>query len=178
MFIIITINNKKKFIGHFESLIEEENKRGLNLRNEERPEYAFSIEDNTDETLDLQELLTLKERKNCSSNVHLQVIHQIKLNLSTDQPASLYYYKRWIWMNFPWICQHKSEIEFGQLLAAYESQETRMGSIFMRCLAIIYLNKLKKQNVFGGKNAGGNKRGSKNQSSANISQITICQSTM
>ena len=101
--------------------------------------------------MDLKELLNLNGRKSIQNDDHLKIIHQIKLNLSSDHPSSQYYYKRWIWMNFPWICQHKPGKSFQEFISFFEAQETRIGSVFMQCLSIVYLNKLKKDNVFSNK---------------------------
>ena len=42
-----------KFIKYFENLIEVENNRGINLRKEDIPQYAFSLEDNTIVKMDI-----------------------------------------------------------------------------------------------------------------------------
>lgn len=120
--------------------------------------------------MDINELLSLNDRKDKNNNHHLKVIHQIKLNMTTDQRSSLYYYKRWIWMNFPWICQHGGRKSFGQLVDYFESQETRLGSVFMQCLGIIYLNKFKKESVLNSRPKGEGLH-------ANLSQLTMHQST-
>ena len=140
------------------------------MRKEENPEYAFSLEDNTNEKMDINELLNLNDKRGRNDNEHLKVIHQIKLNMATDHASSLYYYKRWIWMNFPWICQHGAKKSFGQLVDFFESQETRIGSVFMQCLGIIYLNKFKKESVL-------NSKPKQEGLTTNLSQMTICQST-
>lgn len=33
-----------------------------------------------------------------------KAIHEIDLNLEPKITASFYYYKRWLWIAFPWIC--------------------------------------------------------------------------
>jgi len=159
-----------KFIGHFENLIEEENKRGINLRKEDNPEYAFSLEDNINEKMDINELLNLNGRRSRKDDEHLKVIHQIKLNMGVEGVSRLYYYKRWVWMNFPWICQHGAKKSFGQLVDFFEAQETRLGSVYMQCLGIIYLNKFKKESVF-------NSKPKQKHLMTNLSQMTECKST-
>lgn len=153
-------------MAYFENLIEEEEKRGINLRREENPKYAFSLEDNTNEQMDLNELLNLKGRRGKNADEHLRVIHQIKLNKAVVRPSSLYYYKRWIWMNFPWISQHGAKKTFGCLVDLFEAQETRIGSVFMQCLGIVYLNKFKKESVFAKTKRGG------------LAGVSECQSTV
>ena len=138
---------KQKFISFFESLIEEEKKRGINLKKETNITYAFQIEDDEETQMDIQELLVLKGRKTNSDNDHLKPIHQIKLNLTVDLPSKLYYYKRWVWMNFPWICLYKSKKQFSHFIDGIEAQETRTGAVFLQCLGIVYMNRIKKESV-------------------------------
>jgi hypothetical protein len=33
-----------------------------------------------------------------------KIINDIDLNIDQEIPPSFYYYKRWLWMTFPWAC--------------------------------------------------------------------------
>lgn len=121
--------------------------------------------------MDINELLELNDRRSQRGNEHLRPIHNIKLNMGTESRSSLFYYKRWIWMNFPWICQHGARKSFGTLVDFFEPQETRLGSVFMQCLGIVYLNKFKKESVLSSRPAR------KAGLGAELSQMTECQST-
>lgn len=112
----------------------------------------------------------MNDRRAQKANEHLRVIHQIKLNMGTESKSSLYYYKRWIWMNFPWICQHGANKSFGQLIDFFEPQETRLGSVFMQCLGIVYFNKFKKESVLSSKPSA-------KGLAVNLSAMTECRST-
>lgn len=109
------------------------------------------MEDDEETQLDIQELLILKGRKTNSDNDHLKPIHQIKLNLTVDLPSRLYYYKRWVWMNFPWICLYKSTKSYSRFINGIEAQETRTGAVYLQCLGIVYMNRVKKMSVLSQK---------------------------
>lgn len=46
-----------------------------------------------------------------------KAIHQIDLNITQKQGPSFYYYKRWVWMIFPWAClQTDQRFTFSKLI--------------------------------------------------------------
>ena len=59
-----------------------------------------------------------------------KAIHDIDLNIDPMIPPSYYYYKRWIWMMFPWACLQSDEIfTFSGLINQCYSNKLRYLSV-------------------------------------------------
>lgn len=57
--------------------------------------------------------LTLdKTDNNKMESLAQQYIENIDLTIETEAPPKFYYYKRWLWMIFPWVIFFKSFIKF------------------------------------------------------------------
>ena len=45
-----------------------------------------------------------------------KLINKIDLNIQPKKPRKYYYYKRWIWMNFPIICMAHEKNTFSEFI--------------------------------------------------------------
>lgn len=59
-----------------------------------------------------------------------KLIHEIDLNIEDEIPPSFYYYKRWLWMTFPWAClQTDLRFSFSNLINQCYSSNLRYLSV-------------------------------------------------
>ena len=59
-----------------------------------------------------------------------KIINDIDLNIDQEIPPSFYYYKRWIWMTFPWAClQTDQRFSFSKLINQCYSSNLRYLSV-------------------------------------------------
>lgn len=116
------------------------------MQNEDEEEFAFSEDQLEHKSMNLEDLLE-KESRQDNENSHLDIIHQIRLGIINSEPCDYYYYKRWVWMNFAWLTQYRNTKPFSQQVNCIETNEFGIGSLYMKCLAIVFEQKLKKQNV-------------------------------
>ena len=60
----------------------------------------------------------------------LKVINEIDLAIEEDVPPKFYYYKRWLWMTFPWAClQTDQRFSFSNLINQCYSFNLRYLSV-------------------------------------------------
>lgn len=59
-----------------------------------------------------------------------RLIHDIDLNIDEEIPPTFYYYKRWLWMTFPWAClQTDQRFSFSNLINQCYSSNLRYLSV-------------------------------------------------
>lgn len=59
-----------------------------------------------------------------------KLIHDIDLNIEDEVPPTFYYYKRWLWMTFPWACmQTDQRFSFSNLINQCYSSNLRYLSV-------------------------------------------------
>lgn len=59
-----------------------------------------------------------------------KLIQDIDLNIEDEVPPSFYYYKRWLWMTFPWACLQKDQrFSFSNLINQCYSSNLRYLSV-------------------------------------------------
>ena len=137
--------NRDKFLGYFERKLNEKAK--LRTKNNKGAEvYEFDVEDSQDDIIASNEMLLLQEKDN-QVDEYTQMIMGIDLTIEPPANKHFYYYKRWVWMNFPLICLSKEKTNFSDLMAyCYSESKSSLDyeqdrSIYINCLLII--NQLK-----------------------------------
>lgn len=137
--------NRDKFIGYFEDKLHE--KARLRTKNNKNTEsYEFEIEDYQENIIASNEMLLLQEKDN-HVDEYTKIIMNIDLTIEPQGNKLFYYYKRWLWMNFPLICLSKEKTNFSDLMAyCYSDSKSSLDyeqdrSIYLNCLLII--NQLK-----------------------------------
>lgn len=145
--------NKVKFIEYFHNILNEKYsfKKKYHKKNQEN--YAFKIEDEDEEKKNPDEIMLINDQKEVVDN-YTKMILEIDLSIEKTQPKMFYYYKRWIWMNYPWICLSKERIDFSFLIAfCYSDDKSFLNNdqeavLYFKCLQIIYNCKEKKNSIF------------------------------
>lgn len=145
--------NKVKFIEYFHNILNEKYsfKKKYNKKNQEN--YAFKIEDEDEEKKNPDEIMLMNDQKDVVDN-YTKMILDIDLSIEKSQPKMFYYYKRWIWMNYPWITLSKERIDFSHLIAFCYSDDKSFlnneqeAALYFKCLQIIYNCKEKKNLIF------------------------------
>lgn len=137
--------NRDKFIGYFEGKLNE--KARLRTKGNKGNElYEFDVEDSQDDIIASNEMLLLQEKDN-QVDEYTQMIMGIDLTIEPAANKLFYYYKRWVWMNFPLICLSKEKTNFSELMVyCYSDNKSSLDyeqdrSIYLNCLLII--NQLK-----------------------------------
>jgi len=60
----------------------------------------------------------------------LKVMSEIDLHIESIKPPSFYYYKRWLWIMFPWAClQNDSNFNFSSMISKCYSSNIRYLSV-------------------------------------------------
>lgn len=149
--------NRSKFVDYFEDKINEKEKFKLKNKKTTSDLYEFEIEDVNDEVIASNEMLILQD-KQTEIDEYTKMIQNIDLTIEKSRPKMFYYYKRWIWMNFPLICLSKEKTSFSDLIS-YCYSENRVSltfeqdrSIYFNCLLIINNLKESKKSVLKKKN--------------------------
>ena len=144
--------NRKKFVNYFEEKINEKEKFKVKGKKTTSDLYEFEIEDANEEIVASNEMLMLQE-KHAMVDEYTKMIQNIDLTIEKSLPKMFYYYKRWIWMNFPLICLSKEKTTFSDLIS-YCYSENRISlnfeqdrSIYFNCLLIINNLKESKKSV-------------------------------
>ena len=74
----------------------------------------------------------------------------IDLTIEPTKPKMYYYYKRWIWMNFPIICLSKEKNEFSDIIYyCYHNSNSSLTfeqekNIYLKSLDVVFNCKQKK----------------------------------
>jgi aminopeptidase-like protein len=79
------------------------------LYEEDTLDPCFYIEESKNEKVGFKENLDMMEMSNTEGTIKAlepmqKIINDIDLNIDQEIPPSFYYYKRWLWMTFPWAC--------------------------------------------------------------------------
>lgn len=99
------------FFNHFKEILKERKSKRI-LKGYDDPEVSskkepkgFLLVNEEGKTQILEEGEDEEESPDQNEqDVLAKAIHEIDLNLEPKIEPSFYYYKRWIWIAFPWIC--------------------------------------------------------------------------
>ena len=147
----IEINsNKKKFLDYFVNKIQE--KLSFKYKNKKiEKDYDFEIEDTISNKSDSGKLFLLKNEKQKNDGEITKMINNIDLTIEKKKEPIYYYYKRWVWMNFPLICLSKEKIDFSILMHYCYSGSSEYLSfeedLNLYCKSLEIINKLKKKKL-------------------------------
>ena len=150
----IEINsNKKKFLDYFVNKIQE--KLSFKYKNKKiEKDYDFQIEDTISNKSNSGKLFLLKNEKNEKNKNDGEItkmINNIDLTIEKKKEPIYYYYKRWVWMNFPLICLSKEKIDFSILMNYCYSGSSEYLSfeedLNLYCKSLEIINKLKKKKL-------------------------------
>lgn len=148
--------NRDKFIGYFEGKLNE--KARLRTKGHKGTEvYEFDVENSQDNIIASNEMLLLQDKDN-QVDEYTQMIMGIDLTIEPATNKLFYYYKRWVWMNFPLICLSKEKTSFSDLMAyCYSDSKSSLDyeqdrSIYLNCLLIINQLKESKKAILKNKN--------------------------
>jgi hypothetical protein len=151
--------NKVKFIDHFHTILNEKFSFKKKYNKKSQDDVAFRIKNEDEEKKNPDEMILLNEQEETIDN-YTKMILDIDLSIEKPQPKLYYYYKRWLWMNFPWICLSKENIEFSRLIAfCYSDDKSFLDNeqetiLYFKCLQIISECKEKKMAIFKPKEDG------------------------
>jgi len=144
--------NKVKFIDHFHNILNEKFSFKKKYNKKKDDDAAFKIVDTDEEKKNPDEMILLNEQEEAIDN-YTKMILDIDLSIEKPQSKLYYYYKRWLWMNFPWICMSKEKIEFSRLIAfCYSDDKSFLDNeqetiLYFKCLQIISECKEKKSAI-------------------------------
>jgi hypothetical protein len=104
------LSGQKKFIKYFQELINDKKIK----KNHNKDPDAFTHPDfEINEDVELDEnvkkdgkltFLSVKTEKGKQESISQAVIDNIDLTIEPETPPKFYYYRRWLWMIFPWVC--------------------------------------------------------------------------
>lgn len=75
----------------------------------------FIIKELEREFSQTEDFFNFKEKKK-QSDILTQMINKIDLHIEERKQPVYFYYKRWIWMNFPLICLSNQEMSFSDII--------------------------------------------------------------
>ena len=144
--------NRQKFVDHFLTILDEKYSFKKKYTNKRVDEVCFIVRDNKYDENDSSDIMRMG---NVESEVDAatKLILEIDLSIEKPQPRLYYYYKRWLWMNFPWICLSKERLDFSTLIAFCFSDDrssldnSQEAILYFKCLSIIKMSKEKKSLV-------------------------------
>jgi hypothetical protein len=104
------LSGQKKFMKYFQELIND--KKIKKNHNKDPDAYTHpDFEINEDVELDDNvkkdgklAFLSVKTEKGKQESISQAVIDNIDLTIEPETPPKFYYYRRWLWMIFPWVC--------------------------------------------------------------------------
>lgn len=128
-------SGKSKFLKHFFDLIDEKKtKKALNdYQDNEEPEFEIATKKEDDEVFDNKKMEQFKENakdKVVTKDLTQKRIEEIDLTIEPARKPSFYYYKRWLWMMFPWVCMSVNKKQtFSELINKCYSSNIRYLSV-------------------------------------------------
>ena len=144
--------NKQKFIEYFNGILNEKFAFKKKQSTKSESNFAFKVENENEEKKNPDDLMLINDQKEVVDN-YTKVIMEIDLSIEKSHPKMFYYYKRWIWMNYPWICLSNERVDFSYLISfCYSDDKSYLNNeqeaaLYFRCLQIIYNCKEKKNLV-------------------------------
>jgi hypothetical protein len=123
----------QRFRDHFVQILEERNAHRERAKQRDEDEMMIvskQLDDSTE-----QEETSAKKAVDQSTfhkddeyfkHKYLSMMDDIDLQIRPEKDPSFYYYKRWIWIIFPWICMSvKEELNFSEVIARCYSSATK-----------------------------------------------------
>jgi hypothetical protein len=125
-------SGKSKFLDHFHDLINEKKvKKGLNddKIDNESPDFEIEQKSEGEDNFGkdgMREMLKVKTDAPRDKDQMQRRIEEIDLTIEPTRKPSFYYYKRWLWMMFPWVCMSVNKLQtFSELINKCYSSNIR-----------------------------------------------------
>ena len=169
--------NKKKFKDYFDKILEERLsfKKRYNEKDQQQPMFVVEKAKINE---GLQEPLLLFCNEDAQIDAYTKMILDIDLSIEGEQPRKFYYYKRWVWMNFPWICLSDEQVPYSQLIGfCYSDNNSLLDNqqeaiIYFKTLTFIIKCKAEKD-ILGDKLVNTSMVVSSNKSNFHVSKSSI-----
>ena len=135
---------RQRFRDRFIVILEERNthkQRALDRDEDQKIENSQTalLKEETDVEVGNMNQSTFHQEEDYFKHKYLQMMDEIDLEIKPEKQPSFYYYKRWIWIIFPWICMTvKEELDFSKVISRCYSSATKYMRIdeekqFYRC---------------------------------------------
>ena len=157
-------SGRAKFLEYFNIMINEKKiKKNFNVDPNENNKADFEVDDKQIEEEKFgkegkMEILKVETNKSFNKDVSQQIIDDIDQTIEPERQGSFYYYKRWIWMIFPWVCMSVSKKQtFSELIAKCYSSNIRYQSVeeeklfTKHAIKIVIETKVKKKMMYANK---------------------------
>ena len=161
--------SKESFRDHFVKIIAEKYAYKTKQKERDEDEQAPHHHKGRRTTLDSDEEARPHERTKSTEEAlaeHVELRHdyqlridEIDLEIKKEKDPSYYYYKRWIWIIFPWACLSiKTELNFSEVIARCYSSATKYMRIdeekefYKNALQIAIEYRMKKKEIYSSKN--------------------------
>lgn len=154
-------SGRTKFQKHFKEIINNKKiKKNFNIDPNENMKADFDIEEEEKENIQIgkMEIMQVETSKGIMKESPQYMIDQIDLCIEPERPVSFYYYKRWLWMIFPWACMSVDSIQtFSDLINKCYSSNIRYLSVeeealfTKQAINIVIQAKLNKASVMSSK---------------------------
>ena len=143
--------NRSKFLDHFHGILKKKNAhRFKKIQNESKP--FFEVDEGPSE-FKLNGNFSEMDNDEPEIDPYTQQIMDIDLAIAPVADPGFYYYKRWIWMNFPWISLARMHQGFSDIIqgcfsrgSSYINHKDEQQRYFS-CLLIIEECKLKRASL-------------------------------
>ena len=128
-------SGRVKFMEHFKDIINQKKiKKNYNVDPSEMIMHDFIIDEEKvgeeharGNKLEINQFQTSKTN---NKDMAQQIIDDIDLTIEPERKGSFYYYKRWIWMIFPWVCMSVNKKQtFSELISKCYSSNIRYLSV-------------------------------------------------
>lgn len=127
-------SGRVKFEEYFKDLINKRKiKKNHNVDPTQKDEPDFDIGRKEEESVQYgkkMEMIQIETAKGVMKESPQHIIDQIDLTIEPERPVSFYYYKRWLWMIFPWVCMSVDKVQtFSDLINKCYSSNIRYLSV-------------------------------------------------
>jgi hypothetical protein len=130
------LSGQRKFMKYFEELI---NDKKIKKNHNKDPDAITNFDFEVDEDVELDDnvkkdgklaFLSVKTEKGKQESITQAVIDNIDLTIEPETPPKFYYYRRWLWMIFPWVCMSvKKKQTYSELINKCYSSNIRYLSV-------------------------------------------------
>ena len=175
------LSGQKKFMAYFEELINDKKiKKNHNKDPGAVTHPDFEIEEDVEDDDKVHKdgklfSLTVKTEKGKQESISQAVIDNIDLTIEPETPPKFYYYRRWLWMIFPWVCMSvKKKQTYSDLINKCYSSNIRYLSVdeermfTKHAIKIVMETKQKRKQMYAKKEDEGNSPSQLTKSMQNV----------
>lgn len=122
----------QRFRNHFVKMVEERSAHRERAKHKDDDEVV-AVNKGIDDSTEREEVTkgsvgadTFHKDEEFFKHKYMIMMDDIDLQIKAEKSPSFYYYKRWIWIIFPWICMSiKEELNFSEVIARCYSSATK-----------------------------------------------------